>query len=186
MRLILVLFLILNCSVAVGQNFDTEFKYPDEAGKNIIFQNSLPKGGIHYTAPSKESFIYAIFWTRLTNETDNPIELKIDFPADGFQLPNSFDNSVKLLLPANKMNLEKDSLFNYGFTDIEDYLNKNFNQKSSLTKIIQPQEKYLFYVVALYDKGVEGRIRSGFVMKENQIFYKISGIEIPCGLIKQM
>lgn len=184
MRLNLVLFLILNCSIATGQNFDTEFKYSDSSGKNIIIENSLPKGGIGYTAPSNENFVYAVFWTRITNETNTPIELKIDYPEDGFHLPNSIDNSVKLLLPTNRMTLEKVPLFNYGFTDIEVYLNKNYNKESSLSKTIPAKQSYLFYVTALYDKGVEGIIRAGFIMKNNQLFYKISGLEIPCGRIK--
>lgn len=184
MRVILVLFLILSSSIATGQNFDTEYKFPDSTGKNLVIQNSLPKGGIAYTSPSNEDFIYAVFWTRITNETDTSIELKIDFPADGFRLPNSIDNSVKLPLPASRMTIEKEAMFNYGFTEIENYLDKNYNKESSLNKTILPKESYLFYVTALYDKGVEGVIRAGFKMKNDQVFYKISGLEIPCGQIK--
>lgn len=184
MRSLIVLLLLINCSIVVGQNFDTELKYPHNSRKNISIQNSFPKGGINYSAPSKENFVYAVFWTRITNETDTPIVLKIDYPADGFRLPNSTYNSVKLLLPSNRMTLEKEPLFNYGFTEIENYLDKNYNKKSRLNKTICPQESSLFYVIALYKKGVEGVIRAGFKIKDNQLVYKISGLEIPCGQLE--
>ncbi|TBW28701.1 hypothetical protein [Gramella sp. KN1008] len=184
MRVLLTLFLITTSLTISGQTFDTELIYSDSSGKNVIIQNSFPKGGINYTAPSGEKFVYAIFWTRITNEKDSPIDLKIDYSSDPFNLPYSLDNSVKLLLPPSNMTLEKEPLFNYGLTDLETYLNINFNKKSSLNKTINPKESFLFYVTALYNKGVEGNIRAGFILKDNKLFYRISGLEIACGEIE--
>jgi len=55
---------------------DTRYEYSDAFGKNLIIENSLPKGGLKYTDPNGKEYIYAIFWTRMTNETDSPFELK--------------------------------------------------------------------------------------------------------------
>ena len=58
----------------------TKFEYTDSIGKSLIVQNSFPKGGTKYTDPNGDVYGYAIFWTRIINETDNPLELMIDFP----------------------------------------------------------------------------------------------------------
>ena len=50
MKLLTILTLLTICLAATGQTFDTEFKYTDSAEKGITIQNSLPKGGLRYTA----------------------------------------------------------------------------------------------------------------------------------------
>lgn len=57
-----------------------------------------------------------VFWTRITNETINPIELKIDFPLDSFEIPSSSGIYMKLLLPSDKMTIDKEPLYDYGLT----------------------------------------------------------------------
>ena len=51
---------------------DTKYEYTDSTGRNLIIQNSFPKSGTHYTDPTGKGYIYAVFWTRIVNETDNP------------------------------------------------------------------------------------------------------------------
>lgn len=60
----------------------TTYKYADSNGKNIIIQNGLPRGGTKYTYQNGEDYNYALFWTQIINETDNPLKLKMDFPVD--------------------------------------------------------------------------------------------------------
>ena len=46
------------------------------------------------------------------------------------------------------------------------------------------KEACLFYVVALYHRGVDGVIRAGLALKDRDLLYRITGKEdIPCGRI---
>jgi len=51
----------------------TKYEYTDSIGKSLIVQNSFPKGGTKYTDPDGEVYYYAVFFTRIINETDNPL-----------------------------------------------------------------------------------------------------------------
>ena len=51
----------------------------EDNGASLIIQNSFPRGGVKYTDPDGEVYYYAVFFTRIINETDNPFELTIDF-----------------------------------------------------------------------------------------------------------
>ena len=66
-----------------------KYEYTDSMGKRLIIRNGLPKSRINYTDPDGKKYIYAVFWTQITNETINPVELKIDFPLDSFEFPLS-------------------------------------------------------------------------------------------------
>src|ERR1700712_1062172 len=66
----------------------TKYEYTDSIGKRLIIQNSFPRGGMKYTDPDGEVYVYAVFWTRIINETDNPLELKIHFPVDSYEVPS--------------------------------------------------------------------------------------------------
>lgn len=54
------------------KNIDTKYVYSDPSGHNLIIENSLPRGGLKYTDPLGEVYVYAVFWTRIINETNNP------------------------------------------------------------------------------------------------------------------
>ena len=58
--------------ISIDEYIDTRFEYADDTGKYLIIENSLPKGGLKYTYPNGEEYVYAIFWARITNETANP------------------------------------------------------------------------------------------------------------------
>jgi hypothetical protein len=75
-----------------------KYEYTDSMGKRLIILNSFRKGG-PYTDPKGISYGKVIFWTRLINETDNPLELKIDFPVDSFEVPGLPGKYYKLLVP---------------------------------------------------------------------------------------
>lgn len=143
------------------QYIDTRYEYTDSNNQHLVIENSLPKGGLKYTDPNGEEYVYAIFWTRITNETANPVELSIEFPANSFTLPSSPDNFFKMVLPSEKMTIEKASLFNYGLSNLNAVLDNKLQNSSSLQRIINSKEVSLFYVVSLFKKGVEGTIRAG-------------------------
>jgi hypothetical protein len=162
---------------------DTKYEYTDSIGKSLIIQNSLPKGGLRYTDTNGKEYVYAVFWTRIINETDNPFELKIDFPLDSYELPSSPGRHFKLLLPSATMTLDKEPLFNYGLKDLETFLNNNLHKASSLKRTINPKESSAFYVVTLANLGVESTLRTGFSLKGQNLFYRINDKEIHCGKV---
>lgn len=125
---------------------DTEVQYSDATGKGVIIQNSLPKGGGNidgkkgYTDFTGKSYGYAIFWTRIINEADTPLELTISFPAT---LPSPY-SYLKLILPADSMTPDKESLYNYGIQGLRAFLDANFNKPTTLKRTINPKEDFLF------------------------------------------
>ncbi|MDU0372421.1 hypothetical protein ACFPAF_18615 [Hymenobacter endophyticus] len=160
----------------------TEYEYVDSMGARITIQNSLPKGGLNYIDSTGKRYIYAVFWTRILNETAKPFELAIDFPSDSFELPPSSGNYTELLLPADTLTLAKVPLFNYGLA-VKPFLDAGIHKSSSLRRTINPKEASGFYVVTLATHGVNGTLRTGLRIKEQQLFYKINDKEITCGNI---
>jgi hypothetical protein len=155
---------------------DTEVKYSDSTGKGIIIQNSLPRGDGYKT------FVYGIFWTRVINETTTPFELTINFPADSFAIPNFPDSYLKLFLPPGTMTPDKESLYNFGATGLESFLDTGLNKPTMLQRTINPKEECLFYIGAVPGAGC----RAALVLKEQGLFYRFSIIPdqlIPCGQI---
>lgn len=171
-------------SVTISENkyIDTKYVYADSDGKQIIIENSLPKGGLKYAAPNGEEYVYAIFWTRITNETDNPFELTMDFPENSYELPSSPGRFFKLFIPSDTMKLDKEPLFNYGL-DLENYLGDNFHMQAELKRSINPKSSSGFYIITLFNKWVNGTVRTGLSIKEQNIFYRINDRAIHCGSI---
>lgn len=164
------------------KNIYTKYAYTDSNGANLVIQNSFPKSGIHYTDPNGKKYIYAVFWTRIINESNNPLELTIDFPLDSFAIPTSSGNYMKLLIPSDTMTMDKEPLYDYGLK-IKPFLDKNRNKSSSLKRIINPKSSSAFYVVPLSNQGVNGTLRTEFSLKGQNLFYRINDKEIPCGSI---
>jgi hypothetical protein len=126
--------------------------------------------------------VYAVFWTRIINETFDPLEATIDFPFDSIQIPSSSGNYMRLLLPSDTMTIDKESLYDYGLT-IKSFLDNNRNQSSSLKKTIHSKDSSTFYVVTLSNRGVDGTIRAGLSLKDQNLFYKVNDKEVHCGKI---
>lgn len=192
MRILVTITLITIYLTAIGQtSIDSESKYTRSNVKGVIIQNSYPKSGgdadekCRYTDSTGKTYRYAIFWTRVINETDTPLELAIKFPAI---LPSPYSH-IKLFLPTDTMTIDKESLYNYGITGLKSFLDTDFN-KAMLRRTINPKEESLFYIVLLsplYHVG--GTVRTGLVLKGQDLFYRISiapqfdSALIPCGQI---
>ena len=159
------------------KNIDTRYVYVDSNNHNLIIENSYPRGGLKYTNSIGEEYIYAVFWTRITNETDNPFELTMKFPKDSYDLPSSPARFFKLYIPSDTMKPEKEHLFNYGL-DLEKYLDHSLHKHVALNRIINPKSSSGFYVVTLFNKGVDGTLRTGLSIKEGNLLYRINDKEI--------
>jgi hypothetical protein len=162
-------------------NFNTKYEYTESNGARLLIQNSFPKSGINYTDPNGKKYVYAVFWTQITNETFDPLELTIDFPLDSFEIPSS-GIYMRLLLPSDTMTIDKEPLYDYGLT-IKSFLDNNRHKSSSLKRTIPPKGSGNFYVVTLSDHGVDGILRAGLSLKEQNVFYRINDKEILCGKI---
>lgn len=168
--------------VSKDKYIDSRYVYSDAEGKQIIIENSLPKGGLKYYEPVGKSYVYAVFWTRISNETDHPLELMIDFSPNSYELPSSPGRYFKVLIPSDSMTPDKEPLFNYGL-DVAFFLNHNLHKPASLRRTINPKGSDSFYVVTLFNKGIDGIIRSGLSINEQKLYYRINDKEIHCGKI---
>jgi hypothetical protein len=160
--------------VSTSRWIDTKYEYIDSIGASLIIQNSLPRGGAKYTDPDGEVYNYVVFFTRITNETDNPLELKIDFPVDSYEVPSLPGKYFKILIPPDTMTLAKEPLFNYGLADLASFLNKGIHKSSSLKRTINPKESSGYYVVMLcLIEGAHGTMRTKLSLKGQDLFYRI-------------
>ena len=133
-------------------NFYTKYEYNESNGARLIIQNSFPKSGINYTDPNGKKYVYAVLWTRITNETINPIGLTIDFPLDSFEIPSSSGDYMRLLLPSDLMTIDKEPLYDYGLA-LKSFLDNNRHNSSSLKRTINSKGSTDFYVVTLSTRG---------------------------------
>lgn len=166
---------IVTSTKSSDPNINSKYEYAGSVGKRLIIENGFPKGGIKYTDPDGGVYRYAVFWTRITNETDNPLELKIDFPVDSYEVPSLPGKYRKILVPPDTMTLDKSPLFNYGLADIESFLDESIHKPSSLKRTINPKESSAFYVVilSLTTEAASGILRTGLSLKGSDLFYRI-------------
>ncbi len=174
------------------------YEYADSMGNRLIIHNSFPKGGMKYTDPNGEVYGYVVFWTQITNETINPVELKINFPLDSFEFPSSSGRYQKLLLPSDTMTIDKAPFSSYGL-NVKSFLDNHRFEASSLKRTINPKDSTAFHVV-IFSKwkpiaGGSGSMRTGLSLKGQNLIYKISAyklthdlplidkVEISCGSI---
>ena len=155
---------------------------------DVLIQNSGPRGG-PYTDPAGKKFGYAIFWTRLVNQTTSPINISINFPADSFSVSHSAQSYFKLFLPADTMNIDNEASFDYGATGLKEFMDTGLHKATSLQQTIHPKEELLFFVGMLMKMADNGPVRTGLILKEGDLFYKVSisgqldSTFIPCGHI---
>lgn len=149
----------------------SKYEYTDSVGKRLIIQNSFSRG-IKYTDPNGKKVNKVLFWTRITNETGNPLELNIAFPVE-YEVPSLPGRYFKILLPSDTMNLDREPLPDYGITDLKSFLDNNIHKSSILKRTINPKESGGFYVAILFDEGVVGPFRTGLSIKGQNLFYKV-------------
>jgi len=173
----------------------TDTLYSTSNGHGITIQNSFPKGGMidpdgtQYSDWSGKRYAFAVFWTRIINESTTPLELYINFPADSFAIFTTPDSYLKLFLITDTFSYHDLSLFNYGLSDVKSYLDTNFNKGTELQKTLGSNEEHVFYIATLCYKA-RGTPRGALILKGNDLYYRMSlapdssGI-IPCGKIER-
>jgi hypothetical protein len=191
MRILTPFILLIICVSAIGQTIptrkwvDTEVTYTDSAGRVITVHNSLPRGGGSYTDSSGKKYGYVVFWTRVINESNNPVELESKFHAEPFKIFPSPDSHIRIFLPPDTMTVGKIQLGDYGL-NLQAFLDKGFNEVSMLQRTISPKEEFLFYTAILFYQA-RGTTRTALVLKGQDVFFKISvnpdvdSVLIPCG-----
>jgi hypothetical protein len=161
------------------------YEYADSMGNRLIIHNSGPKGGMKYTDPNGQVYGYVGWWTQITNETVDPIELKIDFPIDSFEFPSSSGRYIKLLIPSDTMTVDKTSLFDYGL-NVKSFLDNHRFEASSLKRTINPKDSTAFHIVFLSKwkpiAGGSGGLRTGLTLKGQNLIYKISAYKLTTDL----
>lgn len=193
MRFIIsVVFFMSFCTFVMGQRISQIKWYSESVSNGIIIQNSFPKGGPYIDSTGKYTgYSFLIFFTRVINETASPLELTINFPADSFATGEGGDVYLKLFLPPDTMTFDKESLYSYGITSLESFL--DFNKPTMLQRTINPKEEFLFYTGTVFYQargtawkdGSRGGNRAELVLKEQDLFYRmLPQIDsLPCGHI---
>ncbi len=183
---IFILFTLISTFIS-GQGLDSNW-YSEYSTNGIRIQNSFPKGG-PYTGSVENMFnpSYLVFFTRITNETESPLEIELNFSSDSIPIPDSPGTYMKLFLPSDTMTMDKQNLFSYGITELE-----FSNRPKKLKRRIGPNDDFLFYVVAFFyqtekDKWQQGRggNRAELVLNGDELYYKIPPQEpsLFCGRI---
>jgi len=153
----------------------SKYIYKDSLGKNVIIQNGYPKGGTKYIDPKGNECGYAVFWTRIINETDNTLNLDIDIPLKSYEISNVPGKYFKILVSTENMTIEKLPLNFYGLNEIENFLNKNIDRPMSLKRTIHPNESSGIYLLMLImTKEATGMTRNEICLKGQDLIYKIS------------
>ena len=167
----------------------TKYVYTDSNGKNVIVQNSYPRGGTKYTDPKGNVCSYAMFSTHIINETDNPLLLNIDFPIKSYDISNFPGKYFKMLVPDDIKTVDKFP----SQRDLKSFLDNNIDKPSSFKRTINPKESSSVYFIMLISTlEATGMTRTELSLKGQDLLYKISRYskttlidekEINCGSI---
>ena len=192
MRLLLGFVLMIICSTAIGQTpptrswVDSEVKYTDSLGNIIMVYNSLPRGGGSFIELEGKKYSYVIFWTRVINESETPVELDIKFPPDSFAIFPEPGSYIRIFMPADTMSVDKIQVMDYGLSNLQSSVNAWFRKPSMMKKTMRFKEECIFYVAVLFN-DVRGSARSALIIKGNDLLYKMGvgphSALIPCGRI---
>ncbi|MBE0390874.1 hypothetical protein [Flavobacterium sp. PL002] len=143
------------------KNIYSKYKYTDFDGGSVMIHNSLPKGGMKYTDVNGQVYNYAVFWTRIINETDNALELNINIPLNSYEVPLLPGKYYQVLIPSETITIQKEPLFLYGLNNLKSFVDKNIFKQSSFKRTIKAGESNGFYVVILcLSEGAKGVLRS--------------------------
>ncbi|MEM9299161.1 MAG: hypothetical protein AAGA64_12335 [Bacteroidota bacterium] len=173
--MVCIFFLVFTVSTAISQISEPTINWYSESTSNgISIQNSPPKGG-RYPKDVDDLYncSYLVFFTRITNEGESPINLSLELSASNFFIPQSPNTFVALSLPSDKMTLEKVNEFTYGLSNFDPLA-----KSSEHLETLKPYEDFLFYVVAFFYQTEDGEWseerggnRAQLTLKGQELFY---------------
>ena len=177
---IAALFSCKEASKSTPETFDKEtvntvrkYEYADSIGKRLIIENSFSRGG-YYIDFNGEEYSRVMFWTRIINETEKPLELNIDLSIHSYEVPTLPGKYYKIFIPLDTMSIYKNEFQDYGMKNIKSFLDNNMDKLSSMKRTINPKKSTGFYVILLFEQGVSGPSRTGLYLKGQKLFYKIT------------
>lgn len=150
-------------------------------GGQVIFQNSFPKGGswlgedggIGYTKEEAGFYGYGVLFSRVENQTAQPITLDLHFSGDSLLMTDDPNEYLKLFLLPDTMHTSALAEFNFGITRAIDFLDHHFYLPTSLNRTIPPGESTMFNVLLLTHVTDNGRIRTEFVPHGTEMKYAL-------------
>ena len=189
-QFILVSFLAFSSPHISNNNKPILETTPIDTTKSLLIQNYDPKGNgsldgtgnYGYKNPEGKNFGYIVFLTKIINKTTDPVEINMNFSADSVAIPRQPQAYVKFFIPPDIMTFAKESLNDFGLTDLKSFLDKNYYKPSQIKRTIKPNDECYFYVVAI-SKGYYGVARAGLVLKDQNLFYQTNMLDslISCG-----
>lgn len=165
--------------------FHTRYEYTDPDSNDLIIENGYPKGAPKYTGSNGKEYGYVVFWTRITNETNKPFDLAIEFHEDSYELPSLPGLFFKPFIPSDTMTIDNESLLDFGL-DLKTFLDNNFYKPAVLNRTIEPNDSSGFFIVILAnakESTEQFTLRAGLSIKGKKLFYRINDREIRCGKI---
>lgn len=184
--IIVVLALFMSCTHntrVTGETTQPEtintvrnYVYTNAAGERVMIHNSFPRGDA-YTAPDGKNYFRIIFWTRITNQTQHPLAFNLTFPAQfntGNDTTSKHDN---VYIANDTMTLEKETMYNYGFTGVDAFLNQHLHKPTTLHRTVPPKASTGFYIIYLRHSThttPDGTLRTGLYLNGQNLMYKIS------------
>ncbi len=169
-------------ATVVGQQFYSDYSYNNNFYQGITVQNSFPKGGLEYIAPSGKPYMYMVFFTVITNTSDQQLVLNLTMPTTAFSLPASPTIECNLYVPQEEMRLAMDGKFNYGL-DVHSFLDTAIGNPSQLVKNIPPNTSYSFYMVLVTDQRIVGVVRTEMEFENEQVVYTVNHQKVQIGTI---
>lgn len=160
---------------------DSQFEYSDSIGNSLLVQNSFPKGGQKYTDPEGNKYTYAVFWTRISNRTNQNLRINLNLPTEAQSLTSSPEIRFNLILAPVSMSEDKIHQMNYGLSNIDFILDNTLGQVPEFDQKIQPNESEMFYMIVLTSQGIDGTIRSSLQLENQDLIYHINQTEINVG-----
>ena len=118
---------------------------------------------------------YLVFFSEITNTTNDTIAFKIDCPASATQIPDTDHTFVKLLPSDKAMNSDSVHDFSYGFGEIE-----TFSETFESAFVLPPGSSTMRYFVAFFYQTNEasfnetrGGNRAELLLENEQLYYNL-------------
>ena len=173
-----------DATVSIEDFIHTRYTYPRSNQGELTIENSLPRGGLTYTAPNGKEYVYALFWTRIINETEDTLRLSLHLPMGVSNLPGPSLVGFRVLLPSESFDTKKVEQFNYGISDIDATLDRLIDQEPSMQRVIAPNMEISFFAVTLFDRRIEGLMRNGLHLDGDSLSYRVNGTDLKCGTLR--